>query len=37
MCIWFITWASRSFGALITQDALAAGDSNVATRNAQSP
>ncbi len=31
MKVWFITGASRGFGALITQEALAAGDAVVAT------
>jgi NAD(P)-dependent dehydrogenase (short-subunit alcohol dehydrogenase family) len=36
MRVWFITGASRGFGALITQEALNAGDAVVATaRNAQ--
>src|SRR5271163_3623758 len=37
MRVWFITGASRGFGALITQEVLAAGDAVVATaRNPKS-
>jgi NAD(P)-dependent dehydrogenase (short-subunit alcohol dehydrogenase family) len=37
MRVWFITGGSRGFGALITQEAVSAGDAVVATaRNPQS-